>query len=59
MANTDNVEIRCSVPGCQKVIPTEEAADHHCSGCGGYICDDHFGDPWGSHNAEDHDDRDG
>lgn len=26
-----------------------------CYGCRKYICDDHFDNPWGPHDPEDHD----
>ena len=48
---------KCTVPGCTNDLPEgEDPDDFKCVGCGAFVCPEHFGDPWGSHNPEDHDD---
>jgi hypothetical protein len=42
----------CAV--CERSIPAEEVENQLCDGCGSLICDDHSGDPIGSHEPEDH-----
>lgn len=43
---------------CNYEFTDDEKEDFKCSGCGEYICADHFGNPWGSHEPEAHDEED-
>ena len=39
---------------CERVIPGDEVEDHRCPDCGGIICSEHSGEPYGTHDPEDH-----
>ena len=39
---------------CERVVPGDEVDDRRCADCGGVICDEHSGEPYGVHDPEDH-----
>ena len=39
---------------CERVIPGDEVEERRCKECGGLICDEHSGEPYGAHEPEDH-----
>ena len=47
--------MKCEIPYCENDLPDGNPEDYKCAGCGKYVCDQHVGDPWGSHSPEDHD----
>ena len=39
---------------CERVVPGDEVETQRCEGCGGIICSEHSGEPYGPHEPEDH-----